>query len=353
VIEAVRLRDLQGRVLELGVEDGTWTGRPTAPLLDATRLWAVPGLVDAHAHLAADRLDLRPGDPTEIAGRAFAALEGGVFLCVDKGWCDRSVLSLLRRPPTERPDLQAAGRMIAVAGGYYEGFAVEVDLDTLTEVVAEEARNAAGWVKLVGDWPRRGRGPVANFDEDALRTAVEVAHRAGARVAIHTMAPEVPTMAVRAGVDSIEHGLFLTDDDVSRLGARGGAWVPTIRRVEELVEVLGADSSGGRLLSEGLSRIPELLPRAVRAGVAVLAGSDLTFPSARVGEEVAALREYGLEPADALAAATTRAYRYLGVAAGFEPGLPADLVGFEVHPWEDPTAPPALVIRRGRVLSGR
>lgn len=331
---------------------------PDGPIdadLGTDRLWALSGLADAHAHLAQDELVTEPGEPAAIRRRAFTYLERGVFLALDKGWSDESVLTLLDEPPSRRPDLQAAGRMIAPRGGYFSGFGDEVEPDALVRAVADAARRSAGWVKLVGDWPRKGRGPLANYPEESLAAAVQVAHAAGARVALHTMAPEVPGAAVRAGVDSIEHGLFLTDDDLRELGRRGGAWVPTVLRVEAVIGLLGPSSSGGRLLAEGLERVATLLPSAGRAGVAVLAGSDLAVPPGKIAEEALGLARLGLTTEQAIASVSEDAWRYAGLPAGFAPGLPADAVFFATDPREDLSAlqRPAVVLRRGRVLADR
>ena len=122
-------------------------------------------------------------------------------------------------------------------------------------------------MKLIGDWPRKGIGPVVNFSEAELTQAVAVARANGARLAVHTMAREVPAMAVEAGADSIEHGLFLSDCDLVALGERGGSWVPTVIQIEKVIEQLGERSSGGRLLTEGLVNVAANLELAVEAGV--------------------------------------------------------------------------------------
>lgn len=332
--------------------DGRWAeigdGRVLADLGEGW--WAVPGLVDAHSHLAADELRLAPTVPDEVRQRAYACLDRGTFLIVDKGWADDQVIATLSdMPPRDRPDFEGAARMIATEDGYYPGFAVETDADGLSDVVAEAAETGAGWVKLVGDWPRRGRGAVANFDESSLAQAVRIAHDGGARVAIHTMAPDVPSAAVRAGIDSIEHGPFLTADDLDALADRGGAWVPTVLRVEETADMLGHDSSGGRLLLEGLDNVAALLAD-VPAGVTVMAGTDLATEPGDVGREVGRLVARGLDPSRALAAATSAPRAYLGMAPGFEVGAPADAVFFESDPLEDPSVltRPIAVMRHGR-----
>lgn len=309
-------------------------------------------MADSHAHLAADELELAPGKPADIRRRAFACLERGTFLVIDKGWRDDSVVATLRgAPPLESPDVEGAARMIAVEGGYYPGFAVETDRRGLEEAVSAAVEGGDGWVKLVGDWPRKGRGALPNFDEEALAAAVEVSHRGGAKVAIHTMAPDVASWAVWAGVDSIEHGLFLTRDDLEELGRRGGAWVPTVLRMEAMVEMLGRTSGGGRLIAAALEDMP-LLMRELPEEVTVLAGTDLATPPGRVAAEAVALVRLGLSPERAVDAASSGARRYLGRPDGFTSGEPADAVFFEGDPYEDVSVlgEPVAILRSGERL---
>ena len=130
------------------------------------------------------------------------------------------------------------------------GFGSEVEADELVAHVRDVADTTGGWIKLVGDWPRRGQGPVNNYPLDRLTEAVDVAHEAGARVAIHTMAGSASD-AVAAGVDSIEHGPFLTAEDIAALAARGGAWVPTIVNMLDVVELLGSRFERGQDVPPG------------------------------------------------------------------------------------------------------
>ena len=347
------LRTPWGGAVTRDVVDGCWQ----EPSGDASQvigegLWALPGLVDAHAHLASDAL-FAPGDFNSALKRAREALAAGVTLIIDKGWCDDTTIRVeATLDPSERPDIEAARRIIAVPDGYYPGFGLEVGPDDLEERVVEEAESGLGWVKVVGDWPRRGRGPVTNFTEGELRRVVEAAGSGGARVAIHTMAPETPSIAVAAGVHSIEHGLFLTEDDIGLLGERRGIWVPTLLRVEDLVVSLGPESSGGRLLAEGLKNVRRLLPLAVEAGVFILSGTDLVGSPADVAAEALKLSEYGLTGSQVVASVGFAGHDATGRSTSFVPGAPADVVFFAVNPAEEPKvlAHPALVVRRGRVL---
>lgn len=353
------LRSPFGDTVTRDIADGCWADPVgDVDLTLGEGYWAVPGLVDAHSHLATRDLPApnggyQPGVLDEAVERARDALSAGVTLLLDKGWCDKTVIDLMAAmPEAERPEIEAAAQMIAVNEGYYSDFALEIDAFEIGSVVAEQAVMGAGWVKLIGDWPRRGRGPVANFTEDQLRQAVRVANDSGSRVAIHTQAREVPSMAVAAGVHSIEHGLFLTDSDVATLAQRGGMWVPTVLRIEETIVQLGAGSGGGRLLIEGLDNARRLLPVAFEAGVRVLAGTDLVGTPANVADEAIKLGEYGLSNGQVVEAVTTAGFSATGRSPHFATGSPADAVLFP----EDPITNlevlnhPAVVIRRGAVV---
>ena len=144
-------------------------------------LWALPGLVDAHAHFAAaEGASWVSAGVDGAAHNARRALEAGVMLALDKGWSDLTVIEMLALVvPGDRPDVDAAGVVIAVDGGYLREFANEIDPADIANAVALASKEGNGWVKLIGDWPRQGLGPVANFSEEELATAVESRPRPG------------------------------------------------------------------------------------------------------------------------------------------------------------------------------
>ncbi len=366
-MDNVTFRTLDGADRAFGVEAGLFAPTGSGRTLDLTALHTIRGLVDAHAHLASDSLeDATSGigqPPMDAEGtgrtpldRAWSQLESGVFLLFDKGAGSRAHLSILSEPPDRRPEMEMAGTILYPPGGYYPGFSPrEVDLSDLPTAIAAEAVGPASWVKVVGDWPRPGQGAVPNFSEAQLAKVVEVAHEAGCRVAIHAAAPNTSTMAVAAGVDSIEHGLFLTDDDLRALGARGGAWVPTITAMSGIRDSLRAGSSGWTLFDSGLANAKRRLRDAPDSGVVVLAGTDLTVPHGDVAVEGVALSHAGLGPALAVHALTDAGYSYAGRGEPFVPGASADLVSLRADPREDISAllNPVVVMRRGRILVDR
>ncbi len=326
--------------------------------INTGHLYAVAGLADCHAHLGLRAVGemVRITDDeirANAVANAWMQVEGGVLVIADKGSSSDVSLEILDAPPSERPEIQMAGTIIAPPGGYYPGYGHEVDEAGLVDAVRAAAGTRASWVKVIGDWPRKGKGPLANYGEAALTKAVEVVHAAGKRVAIHTMAPQGIGPAVTAGVDSIEHGLFLSGDDLPGLADRGGAWVPTILGAEAIIDFLGADSSGGRLLGNGVKNVRELLPEAERLGVTILAGTDLAVPHGKVALEAIRLHELGLSARGALHAVTTAAHDYLGIDYGFSPGKPANAVFVDADPRDHlPTLlDPRVIIRAGRIMT--
>lgn len=352
----VVLRSPSGATVVRGVADGLWAEAPSAPEFALGEgLWALPGLVDGHSHLAGDGMP-HLASPTSIeaaATRAEEALAAGVTLVYDKGWSDETALDLIDHlPPSRRPQIEAAGRMIASEGGYYAGFATEIEPADIEDQVSDAVGGRARWVKLIGDWPRAGVGPKANFSADELERAVAAARLAGARVAIHTMARDVPSMAVAAGVDSIEHGLFLHEGDLDVLAGVGGMWVPTIRQVEATAASLRPGSSGQSLLVEGIANACRLLPLAVEAGVVVLAGTDMAVPTAEVAAEAIRISECGIEPASVLQIIAGHGHESAGRSVTFELGTTADAVLYRENPMEDlgVLMHPTHVIREGRLV---
>ena len=328
---------------------------PSEETLDLRHLYALTGLGDGHLHLAARSVDdfVAAPDAVDIAAvreNAAAQLQTGVVSALDKGDKDGSVTAVLAESPEHRPQLEMAGPLHRAPGGYYPGVGVEAAGAQLADLALPVP--GATWFKVIGDWPLPGRGPVPSYAESDFAAAVQAAHTSGRRVAVHAMAPETPSMAVRAGVDSIEHGLFLTFEDLRTLGERGGYWVPTVVAMEEITDLLGAESSGGRLIRSGLENVRELLPEAHRLGVRLLAGSDLSSSHGAIAREAIRLVDFGLDAPTALAATTTHIHEAIGKPHTFSVGDPADIVCVEGDPTVDIAAlgRVRLVIRLGRVV---
>jgi len=352
------IRTPGGEIYPIGI-DGDQFVEPSGDAtreIDTSAMWALPGLADAHAHLTMNSVsDIRGIDETtmlaNIARNAWAHVENGVLLILDKGGDSDITLVTLDHDADLRPDAYIAAGVIHPTAGYMPGFGEQVEPEDLVEFVRTKAALRGGWVKVAADWPRRGMGPITNYPLEVLREAVDVVHEAGARVAVHTMA-YAASDAVAAGVDSIEHGPFLTPEDLVALGARGGAWVPTLLNMRSSIDTLGSDSSGGRILGQGLEKMRETLPLAEDLGVVVLAGTDMAVPHGGVAQEAVMLKEFGLTDEAATRATSTNAYSYVGRPNSIAPGVVADVVFFADNPFDDVTAllRPNLIIHRGKAI---
>jgi imidazolonepropionase-like amidohydrolase len=347
-VRAVRLPD--GDALDdAWLTAGSWSDRPDPDAEDLPGRFALLGLVDAHSHVSFG--DGKDGPVPLDRDGAEANLErcarDGVAILRDAGGDPNVVLRL----PTEagRPSMTAAGRHLAPAGYYFESIHVPVEAVDLIRVALEELAAGATWVKLVADFSSaasRAAGtpsPEPTYDHDVVRSLVTATHDAGARVAAHVTTELVEDL-VRLGVDSVEHGTALTADFVDEMGRRGTALTPTLCATLSLPDDPPEDRI--ELVAERRDRFRELLPKAMHAGVPVLTGSDVV---SSVPREVALLVDCGLEPIDALRAATTTSVGFLGADGA---SAPPAVVTYAEDPREDPsvlTRPAAVVIGGVRV----
>ena len=321
---------------QLWVRDGRLT---TAPIDRAATLpgrFALPGLVDAHAHLTV--ADRQPADAEAGVWALLALRDQGVLLVRDVGAPQSATLDIVAGP--ELPTLLAAGRWHAPEDRFYRPYHVPVPAEALVPSALTELARGARWIKVIADWTT----PELSYPVEALRAVVERVHVAGGRVAAHTQWPVVAEV-VAAGVDSIEHGCALDRPTLAVMAERGIAWTPTLSAFNQ---PLPADARPDLVERRDttLANYRAMLPIAEQLGVPILAGTDTV---GTVVDEVRRLIEYGLEPVAALRSATTTARTFLGE-AGLEDGAPADVVTFDADPRDDPDvlARPAAVVLRGR-----
>jgi len=345
-IEATRLPE--GEPVEAGITGaGHWTSQPPAGAERLPGRFVLPGLVDAHCHLS---VAAGPdGWPVALsADDALANLvrarENGVTAIRDTGSPASVTLELL----ASEPDLVACGRFLAPPGRYFPALHEPVPPENLVDAALAEVAAGARWVKLVADFPllrpdEPPQAPAPSYELADIRRMVEAVHAAGARVAAHTTTRYV-TELIDVGIDSVEHGTSVEEADLTALVERGGAWTPT------LCATLGAGPAANDTpqQAEIRERLAYLLPLAVERGVVVMTGTDV---AGTIPQEVALLARLGLPPAAALAAATTRARRFLG-RTDLVDGEPADLVSYDDDPRDDPAVlsrPVAVVVRGVRI----
>jgi imidazolonepropionase-like amidohydrolase len=350
----------QGRVAWLGPADQAPEPGPDVELVDAGGTTAVAGMVDAHSHLTlpggSHWID-RASDPTP---RLLAVAEDNARLLRQAGvrWArdvgapvrDGRALSLTVRDGWRDrvgyPYVRAAGCWLARTGSLPAGLPVEVDDgDGLLAAALGQLDDGADLVKLYMDGPDRDTSP---FTAEEVRRTVEAVHARGATVTAHSSLLPGARAAVAGGVDAIEHG-FRLDAEVARaMAAQGTALVATLAVMESWA-TFGtttrlprfASAEGRAALAERQEAAHESVRLAAAAGVLIAAGTDFGGGSLRANQlawEVETLVAAGLDPYDALAAATVNGGRLLREprAGTLTQGGPADFLLVHGDPLSDP-----------------
>ncbi|MFG2104275.1 amidohydrolase family protein [Micromonospora echinaurantiaca] len=318
--------------------------------------FVLPGLIDAHCHIGIARGGAPITSLDQARDLARVDRDAGVLAIRDAG--SPYPYPELDDDP-ELPRLARAGRHVAPPKRYLRDIGVEVGAAEVAATVTEQARAGNGWVKLVGDWIDRGVGDLAPaWDAATMTAAVEAAHAAGVRAAVHTFSESAVEIMVRAGVDSVEHGTGLSLDLIDEMARRGTALVPTMINIQ----TFGGIADQARAKFPGYAdhmlalrdRFPEVVRSAYEAGVPIYVGTDAGggIDHGLAAEEMLLLHERaGMPAVDVLAAASWGARDWLGFPGLVEGGL-ADLVVYAEDPRVDlrVVRTPSRIVLRGRPI---
>jgi imidazolonepropionase-like amidohydrolase len=337
-------------------------------VVDAQGATIVPGMVDAHSHVTlpggADYLERAldpPGRQLEVAEHnGTIALQAGIRWFRDVGSVRgrdpvdgrRRALALGIRDRwagrTDRPSIRAAGTWLAPRGVLDPGLAIEVpNADELVDAALRQLEEGADLIKLYVQSPDPDQSP---WSASEIRRVVRAVHGQGARITAHAQRSGPIRAAVEGGVDAIEHG-YRIEADVAREMARQRTFLVTTLTVMRSWLAMGratrgtiyADPSFRRTATATLRDAEASVRVARRAGVRIAAGTDFGGGSGRANQlawEVESLVRAGLEPWQALGAATWRGGQLLGerTAGVVREGGPADFFVVHGNPLDDPGA---------------
>lgn len=331
------------RIVYAGPASGAKAQVPAnAERVELGRVTLLPGLIDAHVHLAL------AGAP---ATNARATVEAGFTTVQDLGATDTQILSLRDDITAGRavgPRILAAGRWIGVSGGTcdFGGIGVRGAV-AFRERVAEEVRRGADLIKVcVSGWLSDARRDPHRYEisDDELRAAIDEAHRLERRVAVHAISAAGVEVSVRMGADLVVHAGFVEPKTVEAMRERSVYLLPTLfsfQRGQPKEDVVALQSH---------------LAKSVTAGLPVAFGTDAgVIAHGRNAQEFQPLRDIGLPPSEVIRTATLYAAAAVGMKdqiGVLQSGASADMIAVDGEPLADITALQRVVfvMSRGTIL---
>jgi imidazolonepropionase-like amidohydrolase len=373
-----------GRILEVGPGlDGDET-------VDVGGRYLLPGLFDCHTHVTLSNVSLLGSLQTPFSYRFFetvqnlaATLRVGITTVRDAAGADAGVKQAVDDGLVPGPRLQISVALLSQTGGHGDGWYRSGQVvkfwpvypgmpdglvdgpEAMRRKVRELVRAGADVIKVATsggvlsptDDPRH-----AHFRDDELAALVAEAAAAGRWVMAHAQAADGIKAAVRAGIRSIEHGIYLDDEAIGLMLDRGAWLVPTLvapRGVLAAAEAgMTIPDAARRKAVEVAEAHADSFRRAVAAGVKVAMGTDSgVTPHGRNLAELELMAKGGMTPAQVLAATTSSAAELLGLSGELgtlEPGKRADVVVVDGDPFELATLGDRIVavVKDGRLVAG-
>jgi len=349
-----------GKVLYAGSTSG-WSDSKEVIALDLRGQFVLPGLIDAHVHLAGSgeadsQFHAEDGAMAlKILSNAQKNLAAGITTVRDLGgWNELEfvVREWIKRGQFAGPRMCLAGRFISIteAGAdYYEGMYRAADgMDEVRKAVREQVRHGADLIKIGVTGAvlvENGVPGTTHFNEEEIQALVAEAGKFGRRVAAHAHGADGIRKAIRAGVHTIEHGTYLYQDPtaIKWMAEYGIFLVPTLKVGWDIIQANDSNIPAWILeKNKATQSEAELsLKLAYEAGVPIAMGSDAGTPLNVHGEnglEIYWMGQAGMSAMDAIVAATGNAARALGWEqwmGTLEPDKIADLIVLDSNPLDD------------------
>lgn len=348
--------------------------------------YVLPGLIDSHVHITGENgpdgriKEFENSDvDTAFDGAAFAlvTLKAGFTTVQDVGAPNDSIFGLrdaIARGAVAGPRLRASGGSVAVTGGHGDinGYSARVmaaftganicnGADDCRRAVRQQIKEGADLIKITatgGVLSNTSAGLEQQFTDDELAAIVDAAHSMGRKVTAHAHGKSGVDAALRAGVDSIEHGTYLDAESIALFRENGATLVPTVLAGATVTgwtnEPWLPPASRAKAAEVGPLML-EMLRRAHEGGVNVAFGTDTGV--SRHGDnaqEFALMVEAGFTPEEAIRSATVVAAEHVEMSdevGTLETGKYADLIAVTADPLKDIRALEAVafVMKGGEV----
>jgi len=360
-------------------DDRSQSQNQDAEIHDLGGATVIPGLINAHIHILMDA-GADPVTSLHRDGLAKAVIRGtlegrrlieaGITTARDLGgyeWVELALRDAFASGELPGPRLVCAGKLITMTGGHGHDVGLESDgPDEVRKSARLNLKRGADCLKFMatGGVLTPGVEPGASqLGEEEMRAGIEEAHKVGKRTATHAQGTEGIKAALRAGIDTVEHGIFLDKEAIDMMLKRGVVFIPTLAAPYRIVEA-GEARGVPRFAVEKSLRVMDAHRRsfewALAAGVTIAAGNDGGTPFNPSHDLVTELRlmvEYGMNPLAAIRAATYGSAMALGLVeetGTIQVSKWADLAVLEkgADPLQDITAlgKVRMVLKQGKVL---
>lgn len=356
-----------------GVEQGYTSPGSDDAVVDLKAAYCMPGLIDSHTHLSnesrpnayLDRFRLTAADRAlKAVNYARTTLMSGFTTVRDVGGyenVDYALRDAINQGTIAGPRMFIAGKSLAITGGHADptnGFREDImgipaEEDGVVDGVASARQGARQAIKDGADLIKitatggvlsvAKTGSAAQFFEDEIEAIVKVANDFGMKVAAHAHGDEGMQRAIQAGVSSIEHGTYMSEETMQMMKDNEVYLVPTITAGKSTADSAKIEGYYVPIVAEKARRIGPIIQntfaKAYEMGVPIAFGTDAgVFRHGRNAKEFEYMVEAGMPPMEALYAATYSAADLLGkldMLGTLEEGKVADLVAVPSNPLDD------------------
>ena len=343
-------------------------------IIDLSSYTVLPGLIDCHTHITSQYggnyyEEIFRKTPFEAAilstNYADTTLNAGFTSCRDLGsgaFVDVALKNTINKKQVRGPHLQVAAMDVGATGGHSDnnGFSPFLDWnlpkefsgladgeDEIRHLIRYEIKHGADVIKIMasaGVLSEEESSAAPQYSLEELKAAADEAHRWGKKIAAHAHGSEAVKLAVKAGINSIEHGSILDDETVALMKQNGTWYVPTLFVGNYFVEKMSNSDFPEKIKAKarfisGQTSIS--LQKAIKAGLKIAYGTDAgVFPHGLNAKQFKLFIDNGMTPLQAIQTATINAadlMGWLGKTGSITAGKWADIIAVKGDPLKDIT----------------